>query len=67
EIVQASGLDWTIVRPSRLLDGPRGEYRVQIGRNLPRGYSTRRADVADYILRSLDDRSAVREAVSVAK
>lgn len=67
EIVQASALDWTIVRPSRLLDGPRGEYRVQIGRNLPRGYSTRRADVADYILRSLDDRSAVREAVSVAK
>ncbi|WP_415856084.1 NAD(P)-dependent oxidoreductase [Sinomonas sp. G460-2] len=67
EIVQASGLDWTIVRPSRLLDGPRGEYRVQIGANLPRGYSTRRSDLADYILTSLGDGAAVREAVSVAK
>ncbi|MDQ4503124.1 NAD(P)H-binding protein [Sinomonas sp. ASV322] len=66
DVVRTSGLDWTIVRPSRLLDGPGGAYRVQIGRNLPRGYSTRRADVADYILRSLVDGAAVREAVSVA-
>ncbi|WP_422935726.1 NAD(P)-dependent oxidoreductase [Sinomonas sp. P47F7] len=66
EIVRESGLDWTIVRPSRLLDAPRGAYRVQIGRNLPRGYSTRRSDLADYILKSLDDGAAVREAVSVA-
>ncbi|MEA5454125.1 NAD(P)-binding oxidoreductase [Sinomonas sp. JGH33] len=66
EIVRESGLDWTIVRPSRLLDRPRGNYRVEIGRNLPRGYNTRRADVADYILRSLDDGAAVGEAVAVA-
>ena len=66
EIVRESGLDWTIVRPSRLLDRPRGSYRVEIGRNLPRGYNTRRSDVADYLLRSVADGAAVGEAVAVA-
>ncbi len=32
EIVQNSGLDWTIVRPPRLTDGPRtGKYRQREG------------------------------------
>ncbi|WP_336852393.1 SDR family oxidoreductase [Sinomonas albida] len=67
QIVQESGLDWTIVRPSRLVDGARGEYRVQVGRNLRGGRATRRSDLADYILRSLDDATSFHEAISVAK
>lgn len=65
-MVRASGLDWTIVRPSRLVDRPQGAYRVEVGRNLRGGRTSRRADVADYILKGIRDSAAVRQAVSVA-
>lgn len=53
ELLQASGLDWIIVRGPRLLDGPpRGEYRVGwVGVNA--STSVRRADLADFILKEV--------------
>ena len=56
EEVRRSGLDWTILRPPRLTDGPpTGRYRTALGRNVPGGYSVSRADLNDAILRRLDD------------
>lgn len=67
EEVRRSGLDWTIVRPPRLTDKPHtGRYRLAYDRNLPRGRSIARADLADAMLRLLDDPKSSRTAVTVA-
>jgi putative NADH-flavin reductase len=52
-VIKASGLDWTIVRFPRLLDGPRtGSYRVgYVGKDS--GTQLSRADGADFILKEL--------------
>lgn len=64
--VRASGLDWTIVRPPRLLDKERtGQYRIAVGRNLPSGFTIARADVADYLLRSVGETATHRTVVSM--
>jgi putative NADH-flavin reductase len=55
QIVAASGLDWTIVRPGGLTNGPRtGRYRAGLDRTLVAGQVSR-ADVAEFVLRQLDD------------
>ena len=63
-VVRQSGLDWTIVRPPYLTDGPRtGAYR--------HGFPTTqtgikgkisRADVADFMLKQLTDSTYLRQA-----
>ncbi len=67
EVIQKSGLDWTIVRPPRLVDTARtGKYRVREG-HLPRfGFKISRADVADYIIRAAEDGSMVRKIVGIS-
>jgi hypothetical protein len=46
DMLAGSGLEWTVVRPPRLTDGPRtGAYRTAYGRNLRRGLTVSRADV----------------------
>lgn len=66
-VVGASGLDWTVVRPARLTDGPRtGRYRVVAGGAVPGGWRVARADVADLILARLGDPAAVGAALAVA-
>lgn len=68
EVLRDSGLDWTSVRPPRLTNGPvTGAYRVTYGRNPRRGVFISRADVAHYLLRSLDDPRSVRQAVGIAR
>ncbi|WP_181763831.1 NAD(P)-dependent oxidoreductase [Streptomyces albidus (ex Kaewkla and Franco 2022)] len=58
--VAASGLDWTILRPARMKDGSRtGNYRLAVGEHVPGGWSIVRGDVADAILRVLDDERVV--------
>ncbi len=55
-IVKGSGLDWTLVRPPFLTDGPAtGEYEHGFVQNRP-GLSLdiSRADVADFMLRHVD-------------
>ena len=64
-LVKASGLDWTIVRPSALVDGPgTGDY--QIG-ELIRAATSKipRADVAHFILRDLAEKKWIGKAVTI--
>jgi uncharacterized protein YbjT (DUF2867 family) len=55
--LQASGLDFTIVRPGRLTDDP-PTGRVQIAERLPRG-AVPRADVAAVLAAVLDEPDAI--------
>ena len=63
--VMESGLDWTIITPSGLTDTPRtGKYLV--GENVHADTSRiARADVADLILRELDENKMVGNAVTI--
>ena len=63
--VNASGLDWTIIRPSGLVDTPRtGAY--SIGENIRAKTSQiPRADVADLILNNLEAQALVHKAVTI--
>ena len=61
-----SDVDWTMVRPPGLTDKPyTGKYRVREG-HLPRfGFTISRADVADFMLKVVENRSAIRKIVGV--
>ncbi|MEV0151790.1 MULTISPECIES: SDR family oxidoreductase [unclassified Nonomuraea] len=66
EVVRASGLDWTIVRPPRLTEGPRtGSYRSAIDRNVRGGLRVSRADLADCVLRCLDEHGPLHAALAI--
>jgi putative NADH-flavin reductase len=59
--VKASGLDWTIVRPTYLTNGPRtGRYAAPAGK--PDKSSVSRADVAAAMLRAVTQRLWIGEA-----
>jgi putative NADH-flavin reductase len=67
DILDASGLDWTVVRPPRLTNGPlTGNYRTAVDRNIRRGLTISRADVAHLMLGMLDRPETVRQAVRIA-
>jgi putative NADH-flavin reductase len=67
ELVKRSAVDWTIIRPPQLNNKARtGHYQVSCNEHLPAAWSISRADVADYILRHLADRSTFRTWVEVA-
>jgi uncharacterized protein YbjT (DUF2867 family) len=55
--LRASGLDWTIVRPGRLTDGPATDS-IRTGERLPTG-EIARADVAALIVAVLEDDSTI--------
>jgi len=62
-----SGLDWTIVRPPILRDGPRtGAYRLAIGVTPQGGWRVSRADVAEFIVRELGRKDYVHQTVGIA-
>jgi putative NADH-flavin reductase len=67
EVFQRNNLDWTLVRPPELTDGPAtSNYRIRMG-HLPRfGFRISRADVADYFVRVLDDRCTFRNVVGIS-
>ena len=60
-VIQASDLDWTIVRYPRLIDVPRtGKYRVgYLGKDS--GSQLARADGADFVLRELAERKFIHQ------
>jgi putative NADH-flavin reductase len=61
-----SGLDWTMVRPPQLTDKPfTGRYRVGEGRLPAFGFKISRADVADYMIKAVENRLAFREIVGL--
>jgi putative NADH-flavin reductase len=67
DVLRASGLDWTSVRPPRLTDKPvTGVYRVASEQNIRRGALIPRADVAHYMLAAIDDRTTFGHAVGIA-
>ena len=59
-IIRSSGLDWTIVRPGLLTNSPAtGRYQVL---TVPRDWRfgrISRADVADFLVRQVDDRAMI--------
>jgi putative NADH-flavin reductase len=66
-IVARSGLDWTIVRPVRLANGPAtGSLRAQPRLRVSIRNSVSRADVAAFVIRELEDSDHVRTAPTIA-
>jgi putative NADH-flavin reductase len=67
-LVRNSNLDWTIVRPGALTDGPlTGQYHHSFpssDRNIALQVS--RADVADFILKQLSDQSSLHQTPSLS-
>ena len=61
-IIRRSRLDWTIVRPTILTNGPRtGNYRVLVDpRDWTSGFISR-ADVADFLVKQIDDTGLLRQ------
>jgi uncharacterized protein YbjT (DUF2867 family) len=67
-LVRASGLDWTIVRPSAFADGPAtGRFKEGFSAD-ERGLSLKiaRADIADFLRRQVTDRSYMHRAVGIS-
>lgn len=67
-LVRASGLDWTLVRPSAFTDGPEtGAFKEGIKPN-ERSLSLKisRADVAEFLRRQLSDATYVQRAVGIS-
>ena len=65
DIVHASGLDWTIVRPSGLFDLPEPTDYVA-GEVDPVGGFTARIDLADYMIALAGDASTARKTVVIS-
>ena len=60
-IIKSSDLDWTIVRPGLLTNSPAtGEYRALTAPIDWRFGTIGRADVADFLVRQVDDRALIR-------
>jgi putative NADH-flavin reductase len=67
DVVRASGLEWTIVRPPQLTDGPRTDaYRTAVDVNVRGGMRVSRADLAALVVHCLADPGTVHKAISVA-
>jgi putative NADH-flavin reductase len=67
DILRDSSLDWTVIRPPQLTDKPlTGTYRTAFGQNLRGGLSISRADVAQLMLRVLEQPETIKQAISVA-
>jgi uncharacterized protein YbjT (DUF2867 family) len=61
-IIRRSRLDWTIVRPTVLTTGPRtGAYRVLVDSRDWRSGFIPRADVADFLVRQVNDAGLVHK------
>jgi putative NADH-flavin reductase len=62
-IIRRSRLDWTIVRPTVLTTGPlTGVYRVLVDARDWRSGFISRADVADFLVKQIEDVSLLRKA-----
>lgn len=62
--VESTNLDWTIIGPARLTDGPRtGVYRIS-EHDIPKGGSAiSRADVADLMLKEVGDTKHIHKKI----
>jgi putative NADH-flavin reductase len=65
--IAGSGLDWTIVRPPQLTDKPFSvRYRVREGHLPVFGFHVSRADVADCLIKTAEDRAYVGEILGIS-
>ncbi|HUB42092.1 MAG TPA: NAD(P)H-binding protein [Streptosporangiaceae bacterium] len=65
--IEATDLDWTIMRPPRLTGGPAtGHYRTRTVGGLPGSLTLSRADLAACMLSAIDDPAAVRTHIAIA-
>ena len=68
ELIQAADLDWTIVRPVILTDGPgTGHYKVLTDPKTWRNGLIARADVAHYLVHAAEDSLHLRQGVVLAR
>lgn len=68
ELVGRDDLDWTVVRPAILTNGPAtGSFRRQIGAVVSGGLHISRADLAAFLLDVADRELFVREIVAIAQ
>ena len=66
QIIASSGLDWTVLRPPRLVDGPpTGRYRSGVGIHTSMSSKITRADLARALLDELVKGQFVRAATTV--
>ena len=62
-MIKESELDWTIARPGVLTDGPRtGCYRILSEASQWRNGLISRSDVAEFLVRQIEDQTYVRQA-----
>jgi putative NADH-flavin reductase len=66
-VVRDSDLDWTLVRPTRLVNEPaKGEYRVRADYAPSGGGKIARADVAHFIAAALTSATYIRQSPALA-
>jgi len=66
-VVSKSGLDWTIVRPPQLTDKAyTGKYRVREGHLPLLGFTISRADIADFMIRTVENHASSRKLFGVS-
>jgi putative NADH-flavin reductase len=66
-ILHGSDLNWTVIRPPRLLNGDKtGKYRTSINEFIPHMSSLTRADLADYIIHHLYDEKTYKSKVEIS-
>jgi putative NADH-flavin reductase len=62
-LIEESGLDWTIARPGVLTGGPRtGRFKILSESSLWRNGIISRSDVAEFLVRQIEDQTYVRQA-----
>ena len=67
EEVMKTPLDWTIVRPARLIEmASLTPYRTGTGYMLPNGTKTSRKDLADFLLQEVQKNQYIQQAVAIA-
>jgi len=67
EVVQASGLDWTIARPPRLTQHDYATYRSREGAAPKMGFSLSRKAVAAFMLDAIERQKHFHKIVGIAK
>ncbi|MHB1341814.1 MAG: NAD(P)-dependent oxidoreductase [Coriobacteriia bacterium] len=68
ELIARNGLDWTIVRAAVLTNGPRtGAYRTAVGDVVRRGLRVSRADLAEFLLTTVETGDYIQERVALAR
>jgi putative NADH-flavin reductase len=66
KLIKTSNINWTIIRPPRLTDGPvTGQYRLAINHFLKNGLSISRADVAHYMINNLEDKNSYKATIEI--